>query len=179
MTTALPARVAAFQFTRPRGARRGSTTRPAIDESFNSRAHAGRDYAPRVGAVGGAVSIHAPTRGATGTPWLSGSIHRRFNSRAHAGRDARWLQEGTGTGGFNSRAHAGRDYYTPSITDCKWVSIHAPTRGATCAALPVVPLPAFQFTRPRGARRVHGLGRRASGPVSIHAPTRGATSHTS
>ncbi len=56
------------------------------------------------------------------------------------------------------------------------VSIHAPTRGATCAR----PSKSsgqqkFQSTRPRGARRHVKHSRHHNGSVSIHAPTRGAT----
>ena len=54
------------------------------------------------------------------------------------------------------------------------VSIHAPTGGATSGASVPTAQNTFQFTRPRGAR----LGRRTGGrrpEVSIHAPTGGAT----
>ena len=54
---------------------------------------------------------------------------------------------------FNSRAHARRDTRLTGFSDRFLVSIHAPTRGATCD---------------------DGLVRRQSN-VSIHAPTRGAT----
>jgi len=59
-------RLLAFQFTRPRGARRDDRRRPLFAQRFNSRAHAGRDR-----------------RG-----WPSKSVRRSFNSRAHAGRDS-------------------------------------------------------------------------------------------
>jgi len=75
-----------FQFTRPRGARHGRR--------------------PGIGGLG--VSIHAPTRGATGQvqrpkAGVSVSIHAPTRGATpqggHAGGDL----------GFNSRAHAGRD----------------------------------------------------------------------
>ena len=56
-----------FQSTRPRGARPyGSADRGQIGYSFNPRAREGRDevVANAVGSAG-AVSIHAPARGAT------------------------------------------------------------------------------------------------------------------
>ena len=40
-----------------------------------------------------------------------------------------------------------------------------------------VVLTAFQFTRPRGARREDARNRRSIHDVSIHAPARGATYH--
>jgi len=55
-----------------------------------------------------------------------------------------------------------------------YVSIHAPTRGATFVRETPLHDGRFQFTRPRGARRVIRL-RKGRSNVSIHAPTRGAT----
>jgi len=98
-----------------------------------------------------------------------------FNSRARAGRDCLDASSQAGKTRFNSRARAGRDRHRQAnIPGSESVSIHAPARGATVlimakteakafqftrprgarrfAATPVVPEPAFQFTRPRGAR---------------------------
>ena len=122
-----------------------------------------------------AVSIHAPTRGATE------SLPRRrrrtmFQStRPRGARPRCQARAGCHGGSFNPRAHEGRDS-RPSRDSCK------PTR--------------FQSTRPRGARQAR-QGRRGLAPsfnprahegrdqkrgvvqhelpVSIHAPTRGAT----
>ena len=98
----------AFQFTRPRGARRRLQRHALAVVCFNSRAHGGRDRP-------------SPTRG-TGTS--------RFNSRAHGGRDRERL-DGMSVG---------------------FVSIHAPTGGATRRAHTLWSRGVFQFTRPRGAR---------------------------
>ena len=54
-----------FQFTRPRGARRNVHVPLAKLCCFNSRAHVGRDSRPYEIEPGRAVSIHAPTWGAT------------------------------------------------------------------------------------------------------------------
>ena len=108
-------------------------TRPVInslsDISFNPRAHAGRDSSwhgtgiiptfqstrPRGArhinennATNSAVSIHAPTRGAT---FL--------------------IRVAPPNVGFNPRAHAGRDQFLLAQPSMAQVSIHAPTRGAT------------------------------------------------
>ena len=56
-----------FQFTRPRGARRGRSYGRKTDSGFNSRAHGGRDR-----------RLYPRRRGMEG-----------FNSRAHGGRDTR------------------------------------------------------------------------------------------
>ena len=124
-------------------------------------------------------------------------VQRRFQfTRPRGARPAR--DRGSQAHGcFNSRAHGGRD--SPNLTDgvFGWVSIHAPTGGATTFPDRSLSLNQFQFTRPRGARpalfrpgdeagefqftRPRGarqLPRARAGvhPVSIHAPTGGATS---
>ena len=59
---------AAFQFTRPRGARLKGIVDLCTWFSFNSRAHGGRDGQGGTLGDGHAVSIHAPTGGATFAP---------------------------------------------------------------------------------------------------------------
>ena len=80
-----------------------------IYPGFNPRAHAGRDH-----------RFVADT-----------SSHFGFNPRAHAGRDAGDFHYSDGERGFNPRAHAGRDFASWSFLAAYFVSIHAPTRGAT------------------------------------------------
>ena len=55
------------------------------------------------------------------------------------------------------------------------VSIHAPARGATLGALVTEVEDRFQFTHPRGVRRLLLRTIQVCPTVSIHAPTRGAT----
>ena len=76
---------------------------------------------------------------------------------------------------FNPRTHTGCDVPKSTSLPDWWVSIHAPTRGAT-KALKVNPFPStFQSTHPHGVR-LHATYSRADVLfVSIHAPTRGAT----
>ena len=78
----------------------------------------------------GLVSIHAPARGATGHDAPPVSLRLCFNPRAREGRDA----------GFRLSVLM------------ETVSIHAPARGATAAMSACHESPAFQSTRPRGAR---------------------------
>ena len=118
------------------------------------------------------VSIHAPTRGATFPDRMDRRPHRFQSTRPrarptrhtsqqsrqvsiHAPRGARptcHLHENAHHG-FNPRAHAGRDLICGQFPTSKIVSIHAPTRGATCTFF-VMPVAycEFQSTRPRGAR---------------------------
>ena len=56
---------AAFQFTRPRGARLLQLRIVMSFTSFNSRAHGGRDRPTPAKMARPQVSIHAPTGGAT------------------------------------------------------------------------------------------------------------------
>ena len=144
-----------FQFTRPRGARLGPWWAKRVRHScFNSRARVGRDEQRS--------SLRGPARG--------------FNSRARVGRDARRRRIGGVHRSFNSRARVGRDKRRPRLESRTSL---------------------FQFTRPRGARRKEWLPARSrerfnsrarvgrdsrfhSFPyfdlVSIHAPAWGATS---
>ena len=122
-----------------------------------------------------AISIHAPTRGAT----------------------TQLLQNGSCIGNFNPRSHKGSDYEDDKIFDLLDISIHAPTRGATFRkepyqAYPVISihaptrgatyihsslflLPVFQSTLPQGERRITFMSIDRYLAISIHAPTRGAT----
>ena len=114
-------------------------------------ATAAETTAPSVDTV---VSIHAPTRGATSAAWKFQSPLTRFNPRAHAGRDWCMACRRPPRQSFNPRAHAGRDEFSPAVSvGYPWVSIHAPTRGATPRTPSGLPSGRFQSTRPRGARR--------------------------
>ena len=100
-----------------------------------------------------AISIHAPTRGAT--------IRRDFI---------------TGTNNnFNPRSHKGSDLPSPVFSILLEISIHAPTRGATSYTIHHSPLTEFQSTLPQGERRSSPSILITSYDISIHAPTRGAT----
>ena len=121
----------AFQFTRPRGARRSRPRWTTARRWFQFTRPRGarlvtRDKADLILVV----SLHAPTGGATikqgeqvsplwfqftrprGARRRQRLIRRRFsgfNSRAHGGRDGWPSRAGVYPGGFNSRAHGGRD----------------------------------------------------------------------
>ena len=98
-----------FQSTRPRGARQHSVSRKSLQNSFNPRAHAGRDKTDKPPHAVNHVSIHAPTRGATAVA-TSRQVLSTFQSTRPRG--ARQFKDFIG----------GQLYL---------VSIHAPTRGAT------------------------------------------------
>ena len=168
----------AFQFTRPRGARRRQDVSVADIDSFNSRAHGGRDcggnrledgrrefqftrprgarlVVSRAGRRLAEVSIHAPTGGATRSGFerergVVVSIHAPTGGATRDATDSSYASR------FNSRAHGGRDLQVFGSIDDGRVSIHAPTGGATRGPAGWSVTYAFQFTRPRGARPSRG-----------------------
>ena len=120
------------------------------------------------------VSIHAPTWGATGTPFMPLSGTKCFNPRSHVGSDCRARAHGTPLPCFNPRSHVGSDYdsnrprhwtfvsihaptwgatnWIDKLNQSKIVSIHAPTWGATCILNYYDIINMFQSTLPRGER---------------------------
>ena len=163
-----------FQSTRPRGARPQPHAAADGSEDFNPRAHEGRDQSATNEKLCLAISIHAPTRGATvfnarTDKCLLISIHaptRGATSPARCGLDA---------GRFQSTRPRGARPAKSVRSTRRRISIHAPTRGAT---------PTSAGTRSESTNfnpRAHeGRDGRdcltcAMFDISIHAPTRGAT----
>ena len=100
--------------------------------SFNPRSHTGSDGLHRRNLRQQGVSIHAPTRGATmaSKVWLSAS---RFQSTLPHGERRRCTASTFRQPVcFNPRSHTGSDLFVPPGDVGHGVSIHAPTRGATC-----------------------------------------------
>ena len=135
-------------------ATRSGTIVTITRSGFNPRAHAGRDRTRIWCHQDQAVSIHTPTRGVTAQAagenkylvmfqstrprgarlCAASSVVKLicFNPRAHAGRDLLPHHPRCGyKAGFNPRAHAGRDASIAFMIFSPFVSIHAPTRGAT------------------------------------------------
>ncbi len=114
------------------GRDKGSGGKTDTVNGFNPRAHEGRDVDGQMG--------HGTVRG--------------FNPRAHEGRDRFVSAALPLRNSFNPRAHEGRDVAAQALYLVVGVSIHAPTRGATCLACCPFQRLKFQSTRPRGARHV-------------------------
>ena len=98
-----------FQFTRPRGARPNRRLGSSRRMCFNSRAHGGRDTAP------------IPTDCAFAA----------FQFTRPRGARPSQSQRCSPVISFNSRAHGGRDSTAIAYKLWRFVSIHAPTGGAT------------------------------------------------
>ena len=121
------------------------------------------------------VSIHAPTRGATCVSLLPYPQYTSFNPRPHAGGDTSRCSTYSSTACFNPRPHAGGDITCYNIVGDYWVSIHAPTRGATCCLQGFLSAVGFN-PRPHAGGDTMAATEYDLLQVSIHAPTRGATS---
>ena len=142
-------------------------------KSFNPRAHERRDNQTDRQHIANKVSIHAPTRGATlvvtRLPHIKQFQSTRprearlppqvkikpiecFNPRAHERRDFSSANNGAIFMFQSTRPREARHQKFLRV-EVDFVSIHAPTRGATCFNK------LFSIVR----------------TVSIHAPTRGAT----
>ena len=149
---------AAFQSTRPRGARLDVLCCPARAAE---------------------VSIHAPAWGATPICLGAADAQSGFNPRARVGRDSIGIVVRKSNTLFQSTRPRGARLLSAAAAKCpRHVSIHAPAWGATVTDVaPAASVSMFQSTRPRGARP-----NRLNKPVrdlrvSIHAPAWGATPH--
>ena len=122
-----------FQSTHPHGVRHTQISLTCQVLCFNPRTHTGCD-AQRITVLitTGYVSIHAPTRGATPR---NQSVHRAAvfqSTHPHGVRLACMYVKHSLPTCFNPRTHTGCDVWCkfrakPTV----YVSIHAPTRGAT------------------------------------------------
>ena len=165
-----------FQSTHPHGVRPSGNLSFVLIHGFQStHPHGVRLHLPSLIIRRRVVSIHAPTRGATserhkGLKWL-----RSFNPRTHTGCDAICRSAAAYRKSFNPRTHTGCDsgvcsysrnavmfqsthphgVRLPPTQDTlfsRFVSIHAPTRGATFAPLQSLGDQLFQSTHPHGVR---------------------------
>ena len=148
-----PATFRLFQSTHPHGVRLHQHYAFYTYYRFNPRTHTGCDIIGIVRQCNLQVSIHAPTRGATGCSSRRWCAWASFNPRTHTGCDdfppnvitpARLFQSthphgvrrctrrvNKSSSGFNPRTHTGCDSDIQQYISRLRVSIHAPTRGAT------------------------------------------------
>ena len=185
-----------FQFTRPRGARRGVGFQSRTPECFNSRAREGRDLRWLQGVRTLLVSIHAPARGATRLACVRCSaISFQFTRPRGARRQqvfpplrvvlvsihapARGATQQTECCQccwcFNSRAREGRDAdKTARKNAIKGFNSRA-REGRDFGVVCRLPGEQVSIHAPaRGATKIRGGGTPVLS-VSIHAPARGAT----
>ena len=99
------------------------------------------------------ISIHAPARGATIEEWMQDYNRFVFQSTLPRGERLGHFRTIFHTQDFNPRSREGSDVETISSLLDRFISIHAPARGATRAVAK------------EGTYSI----------ISIHAPARGAT----
>ncbi len=188
-----------FQSALPRGERLSVNAHSAAATYFNPRSHEGSDLNRHFPCTFFAISIRAPTRGATVNSCRYAKEIMKFQSALPRGERPSWFCTSTAylsisirapTRGatlpafllptdvhyFNPRSHEGSDLNRHFPCTFFAISIRAPTRGATWKALRSTRcLDIFQSALPRGERRQEADVRFASNQISIRAPTRGAT----
>ena len=167
-----------FQSTHPHGVR-------LVQQGDLTKAQAVSIHAPTRGATVSLhcqnkkqyVSIHAPTRGATRPDHDKLPDHIKFQStHPHGVRPSRWCPASSKRRSFNPRTHTGCDAGFNATCAIYWRFQSTHPHGVRLETRPIVTFYIrFQSTHPHGVRRVRRGGVRTLLLVSIHAPTRGAT----
>ena len=128
----------------------------SVPKDFNPRSHEGSDNGYRDQVRAAAISIHAPTRGAT----VSRYSERDFTFISiHAPTRGATCSSGSDTLGIMISIHAptrGATEFLLYLVTLPQISIHAPTRGATEDEQNEIVTLLFQSTLPRGERHRGG-----------------------
>ena len=123
-------------------------------ESFNPRAHVGRDDHRKESPHKHRVSIHAPTWGATAL-YAFNWFQRRFQSTRPRGARLSKILLFLYIMSFNPRAHVGRDLPSPVRSQAREMFQSTRPRGARPKKeREEKAMKLFQSTRPRGARLI-------------------------
>ena len=122
-------------------------------KSFNPRAHTGRDIVSGYAHLNIAVSIHAPTRGATQLNYKLATNSLFQSTRPHG---ARPLLNACGTISYefqSTRPHGARLILTPHNGGFTWFQSTRPHGARRSSPAFSLASPQFQSTRPHGARQ--------------------------
>ena len=145
-------------------------------QCFNPRTHTGCDVMPVRYLDSIHVSIHAPTRGATGLVTFFGFSGAFQSTHPHGVRHTPCFPSHPSIPVSIHAPTRGATDMTAWANAVQAVSIHAPTRGATTCAIELADPRVVSIHAPtRGATSASRLWNYGI-TVSIHAPTRGATS---
>ena len=99
-----------------------------------------------------------------------------FNPRSHEGSDPTRERTSSAPLGFNPRSHEGSDLVAYRLFyDLDTVSIHAPTKGATCCCNFSSIFELVSIHAPTKGATFSSFRITPYSAVSIHAPTKGAT----
>ena len=143
--------------------------------NFNPRSHERSDEYAHSKTFGDVIiSIHAPTRGATDIEYSNGIIVE-FQSTLPREERRLWWWCFWWHSNFNPRSHERSDKFSSKILIIQWISIHAPTRGATYYTLCISNDKAISIHAPTRGATEADLSLFLNLEISIHAPTRGAT----
>ena len=141
-----------FQSTLPQGERRSSDYCSPPCRYFNPRSHKGSDAAHRSTSQ---ARYHFNPRSHKGSDRIRHHLPAclsDFNPRSHKGSDPHGRKVDLCSGHFNPRSHKGSDRIRWHISWERWISIHAPTRGATTVLKQDYDITLFQSTLPQGER---------------------------
>ena len=143
---------------------------------FNPRSHEGSDSDNVSLCKHPHISIHAPTRGATcrGRAGSAGTCD--FNPRSHEGSDVKRMATYEDMQEFQSTLPRGERLSIRVTNETSYfISIHAPTRGATKRVTHPFYIHGISIHAPTRGATVSGIFVYNIVSISIHAPTRGAT----
>ena len=142
---------------------------------FNPRSHERSDCIKRVTLI--VIILFQSTLPREERPQETrmSDIHSNFNPRSHERSDDENIERACCHCDFNPRSHERSDSDGLVNMMVTSISIHAPTRGATCQVCIFRMSDTISIHAPtRGATSEHEL-RSVDETISIHAPTRGAT----
>ena len=141
-----------FQSTLPREERHKTISSIIESKYFNPRSHERSDRSSFPSSFISCISIHAPTRGATGIDLKSTLLITYFNPRSHERSDPWFFSHSQVHLYFNPRSHERSDGFCSASEIHAKISIHAPTRGATSFSFTSLSSVLFQSTLPREER---------------------------
>ena len=143
-----------FQSTLPRRERHIEfIVLKTFEDDFNPRSHEGSDYVIIFGLRRAAISIHAPTKGAT-TAFSTKALFTEISIHAPTkGATPPSFCSHLTVRDFNPRSHEGSDGYEYLQSSEHNISIHAPTKGATYYYKDRNDMEKFQSTLPRRERQ--------------------------
>ena len=123
------------------------------------------------------ISIHAPTKGATGVERVKKLPTKRFQSTLPRRERQKWGSNIVRLDNdFNPRSHEGSDSYERQHKrGVQHISIHAPTKGATLCHERVSQGQLISIHAPTKGATIMNLFINRFEWISIHAPTKGAT----
>ncbi len=166
-----------FQSTLPRRERRKDGREIEIQNNgFNPRSHEGSDYRPSSTRGRRRVSIHAPTKGATGAPCgqateMEVSIHAPTK-----GATGLYLEFPGAWICFNPRSHEGSDVESLNFMyGCAMFQSTLPRRERRPPGVFILSPNGFNPRSHEGSDRFLQPQLQRLQEVSIHAPTKGAT----